>query len=526
MATYNFINPAESLQTPKPMSLGEMLNIGTGMQQFQSQGIELRRQQQLEKERNIQSQFMQNHENFMQDLGNGQKQVDLNKVNQFALQNMPLSGNDFVQQMSATAQNTAAANQAQLSMGKDARSEGANLFMTLSNAGVQNKQAYLDALRARGRELNNPWIQQYADSIEKNLASVPESGTHIPQMFAQAAQSAMSVQDQAPQANTINTAAGTFQTTTTMINGKPVMTMGNMIAPAQPELMEQPDPATGQPLYRVYNYQKNAPEITAYPDAPEYKPQAGQYGYGQPATQPAQPSTAVTQLTDQFNQVTPTSHAYTGVSPARQTAIAQGTKLIESDRNIAPTLPQQTDLANKIINEAIKTPTGGGSGLLAALSGNVFATQTLGIGDSATDLQTLGHNLAAYTNSIAQNAGLGTDAGRALAGEMSGTTNWTPEAIIRTARTNRALTHATRLLVNGRQNAVDKSGDAASASDFSLKWGKTAKLDAIRLMDAYENRAQDPAGFDAIVKEFGGNKSARFKQALKDSTAIEQLVGQ
>lgn len=528
MPTYNIFNPAEHIQAPQAMSLGDMINVGRGIQALKTGGIELQKQEQLQKERAALMEFSKDPNNVFTDLGNGQKQIDLNKVSQFAMQNMPLSGNEYVQQMAATAQNTAVANTAQLQMGANTRNEAAQIQMSLANSGVTDSKVYFDALRQRASETNNPWLKTYADAIEKNFnAHAPQSGEHVPQAMLQAAQSTMSVQDQTPQAGTITTPQGTFQTTTTLVNGKPQLTMGNMIAPAQAELLAEPDAATGLPRYKVFNYRTNSMEVTTSPEAPEYKPQPGQFGMqgqqpAQPSGQPSgQPSTAATQLTDQF-----TSHKYTGVSPARAVAIEQGTNLMAKDREIAPNLPQQTDLSNQIISAALKTPTGGGAGLINALSGNVVAQNVLGVGQTATDLQTLGHNLALLTSTNAQNAGLGTDAGRQLAGEISGTTSWTPQAIIKTARMNRALTHATRLLINGRQNAVSTSGDAGAASDFSLKWGKTAKLDAIRLMDAYENKNQDPAGFAAIVQELGGNKSARYKQALKDSTAIETLVGQ
>jgi hypothetical protein len=54
----------------------------------------------------------------------------------------------------------------------------------------------------------------------------------------------------------------------------------------------------------------------------------------------------------------------------------------------------------------------------------------------------------------------------------------------------------------------------------------TQGIDAIRLIDAYQNRGDDPEGVQDIIKEFGGVKSEKFKAVMRKADELSKMMGQ
>ena len=183
----------------------------------------------------------------------------------------------------------------------------------------------------------------------------------------------------------------------------------------------------------------------------------------------------------------------------------------------------QTFNNNQIIRLADEAITGRGAGTLANLTGGYAAFNAIGLGGgNATALNQLGHYMSLQTATLAQSSGLGTDAARAIAAESTGTINWTPEAIRKTAQVNRALSTATDLFNRGVQAEFKKTEDPISYRDFQSKWSQTADINAIRLVDAVRNN--DKSAIQELVKEVGGKDSPGYKRLMGNVTAMEKLI--
>jgi hypothetical protein len=190
----------------------------------------------------------------------------------------------------------------------------------------------------------------------------------------------------------------------------------------------------------------------------------------------------------------------------------------------AQSVPLQNFNNNEIIRLSDEALTGRGAGTLANLTGGYAVFNAVGLGGgNATALNQLGHYMSLQTAALAQSAGLGTDAGKAIAAESTGTINWTPEAIKKTARVNRSLATATDLFNQGIQNQFKKTENPLSARDFQNRWSQTADINAIRLFDAMRNN--DPDGFREVVDTVGGPKSAGFDRLKIKVEDIKRLVG-
>jgi len=179
---------------------------------------------------------------------------------------------------------------------------------------------------------------------------------------------------------------------------------------------------------------------------------------------------------------------------------------------------------NKIVELADKALVGAAAETLSKLGGGyAIAPWT---SDATQNRQILGHQLALETATLASGAGLGTDAARGLAEKMSGTTDWTPEAIKSTARMNRALTTGTDMFNRGVNAAVQSAGNnPIAARDFQNKWGTQEQLvPTLQFVDAMRNAKSDPAGAKAVVDSLGGYGSDGYKQMLQRAGKLNELI--
>jgi hypothetical protein len=192
--------------------------------------------------------------------------------------------------------------------------------------------------------------------------------------------------------------------------------------------------------------------------------------------------------------------------------------------NAATQVPNQTFNNNEIVKLADEALTGRGAGLLANLTGGYAVFNAVGLGGgNATALNQLGHYMSLQTASLAQSAGLGTDAARNIAAESTGTINWTPDAIKKTARVNRSLATATDLFNQGVQSAFAASkNDPLSARDFQNKWSQTVDINAVRLFDAMKNNDKD--AIREVVTAAGGPQSPGYKRLVDNIGAMQKLI--
>jgi hypothetical protein len=206
-------------------------------------------------------------------------------------------------------------------------------------------------------------------------------------------------------------------------------------------------------------------------------------------------------------------------------ATADAAKAIQLQANKAATTVQTSQFNNnKIVELADKALVGANAETLAKLGGGyAIAPWT---SNATQNRQILGHQLALETATLASGAGLGTDAARGLAEKMSGTTDWTPEAIKSTARMNRALTTGTDMFNRGVNSAVEKAGNSPfAARDFQNKWGTQEQLlPTLQFVDAMRNAKSDPAGAQEMIKSVGGYGSEGYKDMLKRAGKLNDLI--
>jgi hypothetical protein len=204
------------------------------------------------------------------------------------------------------------------------------------------------------------------------------------------------------------------------------------------------------------------------------------------------------------------------------------TKLRLDTRAMAQQVPVQQFNSNQIIKLADDVISGKGSGTLANLTGGYAGLNGLGIGgDNATNLQQLGHYMALQTQALSAGTGLAsTDAGRAIAGQMSGTTEWTPAAIKQTARVNRALSTGTELFAQGVENNFNRTKNPFAATEFQQRWSQTLGNDginAIRLYDAI--RSKDNEAIKEVVSQAGGQNSPGYQNLVNKIGQMQKLIG-
>jgi len=176
---------------------------------------------------------------------------------------------------------------------------------------------------------------------------------------------------------------------------------------------------------------------------------------------------------------------------------------------------------NQIIKLADQTLTGTGAQALAKLGGGYAA---IPFTTNETDnLQKLGHFMALETANLATSSGLGTDAARNLAGQVSGTTEWTKDAIKSTARINRALSTSTDLFNQGLNKSIaGAKNNPLAGREFTNKWSSLADVNTIRLMDAARNKDNDE--IKNIVDSLGGPNSDGYKKLLLKAGSLNNLV--
>jgi hypothetical protein len=212
--------------------------------------------------------------------------------------------------------------------------------------------------------------------------------------------------------------------------------------------------------------------------------------------------------------------------PAGETAeTAAAAKAIQLQANKAATNVQQSQFnTNTIIGLADKALVGSNAETLAKLGGGFAAVPWSS--DAIENRQKLGHQIALETANLAAGAGLNTDAARALGEKMSGTTEWTPEAIKSTARMNRALTTGTDMFNRGVNTAVEKAGNSPfAAREFQNKWSTQEQLvPTLQFVDALRNAKADPVGAQKAIQSVGGYGSDGYKDMLKRAGKLNELI--
>ena len=552
MATFNVEPIGAQIKAPQPISLSDMINIGRG-------GIALQKEKQANTERVGLQDFFSNPENFQTD-GN----IDMSKVNAAIPKLAPLTGRDVLKNVSDLSTAQTAANKAKMGLTQDQKALVGQTFNILGKAGVNNKDTYLKALDDLvATNPDNKDLGRLADSYKTIWGKMPE-GTNFAQLAITGAQTLLPVATQEtqfnPQPGTVNTGAQILPTVTrpSVAGQAPSIQVGqaplvtNQLGPGaryeatgRVDMNNNPTAiaygANGELLGEVTIPSGANPAMQPGGPAANRMPTGVQGGGVLPQNNVQAPGTAVTSPVLQSNtQPQPLAPAVVGnqapaplannapvrMPPGENAATLEVAQNLRTTvRNAAAQAPVQQFNNNQIIKLADDVITGRGANFIGSLTGGYAGLPFTS--DNATNLNQLGHYMAMQTASLSQSSGLGgTDAGRAIAGQISGTTEWTAPAIKQTARVNRALTTGTELFNQGIENNFNRTKNPFSATEFQQRWTQTLGADginAIRLYDAMRN--SDKEAIREVVTQAGGPNSPGYQNLVKKINDMQKLVG-
>jgi len=492
--------PSQQIK-PTEFKAADLINIGRT-------GIALQKESQVNTERLGLQDFFSNPENFQTD-GN----IDLSKINAAVPKIAPMTGREVIQNYSELSKAQTEANKAKQGLTQDQKALVGQTFNILGKAGVNNKETYLKALDDLvATNPQNKDLGRLADSYKTIWNKMPE-GTNWSQLAVTGAQTLLPVSTQEqqfnPQPGTVNTGAQVLPTVTrpSVAGQAPSIQVGqaplvtNQLGPGSRYV------ATG----RVD--MNNMPTALAYGPNGELLGEVTIPAGANPAQQPGGAAANAMPTGVQGGGVLPQNNIQAPAAPRpaapaapaitnapvrmpageNATTLEAATNLRLNTRQAAQQVGVQQFNSNQIIKLADDVISGKGAGTIANLTGGYAALNGLGIGgENATNLQQLGHYMAQQTQALSAGTGLGnTDAGRALAGQIAGDIQWTPQAIKQTARVNRALSTGTELFAQGVDNAFTRTKNPFAAAEFQQRWSSALGNDgvnAIRLYDAIRSK--------------------------------------
>jgi hypothetical protein len=524
---------------PQMTSLGDMVNMASGMQNFQQAQqmnplalekaqIENQVLRQKNDERLKLQEFTSNPANWQT---NGR--IDMDKINAAIPKIAPLTGPDVISSLSGLHKSQTEAAKAKQDLTQTERTIIGNTDHSLGLMGVNDPQKVIQVYKGLIKNNpDNPSLERMINS-RIDLLSKAEAGPNITKDLLAESASLLSIPQQrqefATKVGLTNTGSELKETLTTPMSPTGQAPNIRLTGAAEPLTMAPgtqfvPTGRTDQNNNpTAFEYSKTGqllgevtiPAGVAKPNMPQGAPQPPQQGAmpqqggGMPQVNapqaPAMPSNAPVRLRPGENADT------------LQNAQAIRTRAMAA----AADVPNQQFNSNQIIKIADDVISGKGAGAIANLTGG-YAALPFG-GDNATNLQQLGHYMALQTAALARSSGLsGTDAANQIAGQIAGTVEWTAPAIKQTARVNRAFSTATSLFNQGVENEFNKTKDPFAARDFQNKWSQIADVNAIRLYDAMRNNDKD--GIKEVVNAVGGPDSTGYKNLLTKIKFMSTLV--
>jgi len=537
---YEITPVSQQIKPVSNLSLADMVNIGRGVQSYKSGQIALEQQDvgNLE-QRAIAEAVKADPGLFMTD-----NSLDIEKAKRILPQLAPRTYPAMLEKYTTMSKAEVEAKSAKQGLTQDQKNLVGQTFNILGKAGIKDKNTYLGALDDLVKtNPNNPDLSRLVDSYKTIWNELPEQ-TPWDQLAQRGAQTLLNIPQQETafrqQPGTIGTGAATFPTVTTpSVAGLPPrqevgqtpLAVAQMAPGGQYELTGKVD-MNNNPTYFVRDARGRIVGEETVPAGVS----AGQMPGGMPTplggnvVQPQPQVPGAGQMQPPRPPVNVPAPAPTNAPvrmPAGENAatleVAQN--LRTSVRNSAAQAPIQQFNNNQIIKLADDVVTGKGANFVGSLTGGYALIPWSS--DNATNLNQLGHYMAMQTASLSQSSGLGgTDAGRAIAGQISGTNEWTAPAIKQTARVNRALTTGTELFNQGIQNNFDRTKNPFSATEFQQRWTQTLGNDginAIRLYDAMRN--SDKEAIREVVTQVGGPNSPGYQNLVRKIGDMQKLVG-
>ena len=529
-------------QEMNPMLLEQQRNIVTqGQQETRRGAITLGQAEQADKERLAVQNLMANNPDAI--MTNGM--FDPGKLNQVIPKLAPYTGEAYITKFSnlGRAQNEFQESSTRLSQGDKAVIAGP--LGVLGRSGVSDPKVYLGELDYLAKQHEgNPTMLRLIKAQRDILSQLPP-GEHVAQGAIRASESLLSPTEQrgtfAPQPGTLSTGSQVISTVTqpSIAGSKPTISTGPSLAQMQLAPGSRMTP-TGQldmnnnPIYEVKDANGAVlGTVTVPAGVPQsWLPGGGAGGASQGAPVPAAPGQAAPGQPAPGRATTipvvpaPVTNAPTRIPPGENADTLRAAQQIRiAANNNASEVPVQQFNSNQIIKLADDVLSGKGAEFIANLTGGYAVYNGLGVGgENASNLQQLGHYMSQQTASLAKTNGLsGTDAANRLAGEISGTKEWTPQAIKQTARVNRAFSTAAELFNMGIENSFKKSnGNPFSAREFQNRWSATMDMNAVRLYDALKNNDREEIA--EVVRQAGGQNSPGYKALVDKIGQMNKLI--
>ena len=233
MADLSLTPVATQIKPVQGASLGDMINMARGAQQYQQAAqinpLELQQKEQatrtgeialsVEEQKNLERQNMQT---FFSDPNNFQTdgRIDINKINAQVPKIAPLTGPDYVSKITTLSTAQTEALKAKQNLTQDQRQLVSSTLGLLGRAGVNNPQIAIKELRMLSDQ--NPDNVDLKNLIEKSYVPIFSDmppGANVADSLIKAGQSILTPTQQqtafAPQAGTLNTGEQIFQTVTT-----------------------------------------------------------------------------------------------------------------------------------------------------------------------------------------------------------------------------------------------------------------------------------------------------------------------
>lgn len=384
---------------------------------------------------------------------------------------------------------------------------------------TNNSAAMVKKLESAAKFLKESGVPTHKSSMHEQLIKLAETNPKAAyQMIQNGIQQGGGVTSQFGQANapfqSVATGQGTqFVPTSPYQQTRAGMFVQQQLPPSQEIILQKGNSFGLPPGTRVLLGPQGMPQAIT-PSGQSTAPAA------QPAAKPAQP--LVTGFPPATIQAAPT------IIPAGETAAtADAAKQIQLNSNAAAkSVAQSTFNNNQIVQLADNALAGLGAQTAANLGGGFALIPWTS--DATSNRQKLGDFLARETLTLASAGGLSTDAARGLQAQLTGTTNWTSEAIKSTARINRALSTGVNLFNEGVNNAIanpkNKYGvnSPFAARDFQNTWSKIADVNAFRLMDLMNNN--DTVGMASLVKELGGPNDNRLMLLKLKVRTLDKMI--
>ena len=518
MADFSVTPIAQTIKPPTTMSLGEMLNLARGAQEYQQaqkmnplalqqQQQQLRQQQQVyEQSQQMNPELLQqarqtsrtgeialsveeqknlergNMQTFFADPNNFQTngRIDLDKINAAVPKIAPLTGSEYINKYTTLGQAQTQAIEAKQNLTKDQRAMIAQRFAVLARTGAQDKNQYINEMMLMKQENpDNPDLHRLLDAYMATWAEQMQSGPNLPKQALAGAATLMTPEQQqtlfAPKA-ALDAQGRVITTTPSVVGEKPTVEV------SVPQGLQPQTPAAGTTTGTAGS--EVAPGVRLpYPT--------------RRADQPYTP-----QPTEEKDQASGFDY--------RNNLVNAQANLAQGRRNVDEVINQ----ANKI-GEQLYFEKGG-------IPGKVEQKIRMAIGSDQYDM--LAKDLAqmAITNSKAMGSVGGTVAGLDMAAVANGTIKVPPDVLVKIARRVQADQRNLDMQASGAQKFGQQYGDN-NMKAFQQAWNANARDTKIfEAMNILETES-DPKKMESKFKELFPSEKKR-KTILKQYRNLKSMA--